>query len=114
MKWRSVNSAAVGALLVIPLLTLAAGQSQAQQVIVPTDATNWTFHSIIPEPNTQHGAQAYLAKWHLSGQSAITSNLIYSFSATDLIEDFNDSHLQLKTPEGDIELRDHGITTPLP
>jgi hypothetical protein len=94
MRTRSVGSIAIGGLFTASLLVCAAGPSSAQQVIVPTNATDWTFHSIVVKPNTDKGAQAYLAKWHLAGQSAISSNLIYSFPAQDLIENFQDSHLQ--------------------
>lgn len=104
----------MGGLLIVPLLVLAAGQSHAQQVIEPTPATDWTFHSIVPKPNTQHGAETYLAKWHLAGQSAITNNLIYSMPAIDLINDFHDTHLQLKTPVPGIEFQGNGDSTPLP
>jgi hypothetical protein len=93
---------------VIPATLTDAALFIDDTIVVPSDATLWTYHSMIP---TGPDSDRYVARVQLrrDGLTPSESNFIYSFPAIALVEGFQDHHVDIDREPG-IALFDHAAT----
>ena len=97
-----------------PLTTGAAAGANSQQgsgIVVPTDALDWTYHVIIPDPadDSRITKKSKLANTPLDESSL--NNFVYSFPPSILVSNFSDHHLMIANESLGISLHASSFAT---